>query len=169
MLLLRWHTEAECSWVQRLAVPGAVSGIWVWIRIPIRFKTSVKSIKIGTPFRTALEFDLTKSLATRGRWYSLKTDPDMNPQLSTLRTLLIAHPCIGKQKLIQLWTELIKTKIWGYFHTALFRKFETYIPRNETARPRSQFLYSCFCERFIYSHSVKQELTGPMLFHFCRL
>ncbi len=25
------------------------------------------------------------------------------------------------------------------------------IPRNETARPRSQFLDSCICERFIYS------------------
>jgi hypothetical protein len=35
---------------------------------------------------------------------------------------------------------------------ALYRKFETDIPRNETARPRSQFLHSCICERFTYSH-----------------
>jgi hypothetical protein len=35
---------------------------------------------------------------------------------------------------------------------ALYRKFETNIPRNETARPRSQFLHSCICARFIYSH-----------------
>jgi hypothetical protein len=34
----------------------------------------------------------------------------------------------------------------------LYRKFETNIPINETARPRSQFLHSCFGERFIYSH-----------------
>ncbi len=35
----------------------------------------------------------------------------------------------------------------------LYGKFETYIPRYETARPhRSQFLHSCICERFIYSH-----------------
>jgi hypothetical protein len=39
-------------------------------------------------------------------------------------------------------------------HTAktLYRKFETNIPRKGTARLRSQFLHSCFCERFIYSH-----------------
>jgi hypothetical protein len=38
-------------------------------------------------------------------------------------------------------------------HTAktLDRKFEIKIPRNETARPRSQFLHSCFDERFVYS------------------
>ncbi len=29
---------------------------------------------------------------------------------------------------------------------ALYRKLETYIPRNETARPRSQFLHSCIWE-----------------------
>jgi hypothetical protein len=35
---------------------------------------------------------------------------------------------------------------------ALYRKFEASISRNETARPRSQFLHSCICERFIYFH-----------------
>ncbi len=34
----------------------------------------------------------------------------------------------------------------------LYKKFETNIPRNETARPRSYFLHSCICKRFIYSH-----------------
>jgi hypothetical protein len=38
--------------------------------------------------------------------------------------------------------------------TALYRKFETYIPRNETARLCSQFLHSCICERFKYSHDL---------------
>jgi hypothetical protein len=32
----------------------------------------------------------------------------------------------------------------------LFRTLETNIPRNETARPRSQFLHLCISERFIY-------------------
>jgi len=32
----------------------------------------------------------------------------------------------------------------------LYRKFETNIPRNETAWPRSQILHACFCERFMY-------------------
>ncbi len=35
---------------------------------------------------------------------------------------------------------------------ALHRKFETNIPRNETAQPRSQFLHSCISEQFIHSH-----------------
>ncbi len=32
------------------------------------------------------------------------------------------------------------------------RNFDLCIPRNGTARPQSQFLHSCVCERFIYSH-----------------
>jgi hypothetical protein len=36
--------------------------------------------------------------------------------------------------------------------STLHRKFETNISINETARPRSQFLHSCICERSIYSH-----------------
>ncbi len=35
----------------------------------------------------------------------------------------------------------------------VYRKFETSIPRNETARPQSQFIHSWFCERFIYSNT----------------
>jgi hypothetical protein len=31
------------------------------------------------------------------------------------------------------------------------KKFETNIPRNETARPPSQFLHSCIFEQLIYS------------------
>jgi hypothetical protein len=39
-----------------------------------------------------------------------------------------------------------------YILAALYRKFETNIPKNETARPCSQFLHSCICERFIHSY-----------------
>ncbi len=43
---------------------------------------------------------------------------------------------------------------WTYKYSAktVYRKFETYIPRNESAPPQSQFIHSCVCERFIYSH-----------------
>ncbi len=41
----------------------------------------------------------------------------------------------------------------------LYLKFETNTPRNETARPCSEFLYSCICEQFIYSATI-----GPL---FC--
>jgi hypothetical protein len=37
------------------------------------------------------------------------------------------------------------------YHPTLYRKSDLCIPRNETARPRSQFLHSCICERFKYS------------------
>jgi hypothetical protein len=40
----------------------------------------------------------------------------------------------------------------SYNANALYRKFKTNIPRNETAQPRSQFLYLCICERLLYSH-----------------
>jgi hypothetical protein len=38
------------------------------------------------------------------------------------------------------------------FRNALYQKFETNIPRNETARPHAQFLHSCIYEQFTYSH-----------------
>ncbi len=44
---------------------------------------------------------------------------------------------------------------WNMLYTAnaMYPKFETNIPRHETARPRSQFQHSClFCERLIYSN-----------------
>ncbi len=40
----------------------------------------------------------------------------------------------------------------GVYWGVLQRKFETNVPRNETAQPRSQLLHSCICELFIYSH-----------------
>ncbi len=43
-----------------------------------------------------------------------------------------------------------KTKICN--ETINEGKFETNIPRNETERTRSEFLHSCICEWFIYSH-----------------
>ncbi len=37
-------------------------------------------------------------------------------------------------------------------HTAKKIRYTVCIPRKETARPQSQFLYLYICERFIYSH-----------------
>ncbi len=42
----------------------------------------------------------------------------------------------------------------------LYRKFETNIPRKGIARPQSQFLHSCVCERFIYSHRSAYSVAG---------
>jgi hypothetical protein len=48
--------------------------------------------------------------------------------------------------------EMRRRVIRGVLDSTLYRKFETYFPRNETARPCSQYLHSCIWERFIYSH-----------------
>jgi hypothetical protein len=46
-------------------------------------------------------------------------------------------------------------------HTAMtqYQKFETNIPRKETARSQSLFPNSCVCERFIYSHDCSAYST----------
>ncbi len=49
----------------------------------------------------------------------------------------------------------VTVKVQGYsvpLHNV--SKIETYIPRNETAWPCSQFLHSCICEQFLFSHDM---------------
>ncbi len=59
--------------------------------------------------------------------------------------------------------------IFAQLYTAktVYRKFKTNIPRNETARPQFQYLHSCFCERFIYSHDRSaycyRKIGGPIV------
>jgi hypothetical protein len=75
----------------------------------------------------------------------------------------IQHEVQGKMSLYVVvllvstaWkTAVYKPRLDGtvyYTAKALYRKFETNIPRNETARPHSQFLHLCFGERFINFH-----------------
>jgi|LakMenE01Jun11ns_1017448.scaffolds.fasta_scaffold9795495_1 hypothetical protein len=47
---------------------------------------------------------------------------------------------------------------YEYTANALYRKFETNIPRNETALPHSQFLFSCMC--YIFPRSVCKRATS---------
>ncbi len=54
--------------------------------------------------------------------------------------------CVHK---IRPWPMRLKSYTLHTVKT-LYRRFETNIPRNETARLPSQFSHSCFCERFIY-------------------
>ncbi len=62
----------------------------------------------------------------------------------------------------------LKSVGWGernpmqilYTAKTKYRKFERNIPRNETAWPRSQFLYSYFGEGFIYSHDRSAYSAG---------
>ncbi len=48
----------------------------------------------------------------------------------------------------------IPDSFFGCLHSNLTasERSDFCIPRNETARPRSQFPHSCICEQFIYSH-----------------
>jgi hypothetical protein len=117
----------------------------------LQIATSVKSIKIATPFSDSSGTGSYRVFGNKRQliylqkywpWYE-----PTNMQLSTLRTLLIAHPCLGKQKLIHFGLNWLNKKSED-FRTELYRKVETYIPRNETARPHYKFLHSCICERF---------------------
>ncbi len=42
----------------------------------------------------------------------------------------------------------------------MYRKSNLCFPRNETEWPRSQFLHSCICERFIYSQDRSAYIFG---------
>ncbi len=44
--------------------------------------------------------------------------------------------------------------------SVLYQKSDLCIPRNETAQPRSQFLHSCICERFICSQERSAFLAA---------
>ena len=59
------------------------------------------------------------------------------------------------------WPETIySSRTPGVGHCTLYRKSEFWIPRNETARPRSQFLHSFICERLIYSQNRSAHLAA---------
>ncbi len=48
-------------------------------------------------------------------------------------------------------------------------KIRKNIPRNETARPRSQFMHSCIGERFLYSHDLSTYFAVLSLRTDCRI
>jgi hypothetical protein len=53
---------------------------------------------------------------------------------------------------------------------SLYRKLETFIPRNETVRPPSQFLQSCICDD-LYIPMIGPRQTDPgniQIAHRCR-
>ncbi len=68
--------------------------------------------------------------------------------LDAPRTLYIVLSIIN-YCMLTVQSELERNKGRRLYPT-LHRKFETCIPRNETARPCSQFLHSCICEGFIF-------------------
>ncbi len=45
----------------------------------------------------------------------------------------------------------------------LYRKSDLCVPKNETARPRSQFQNSCICERFFYSQDLSAFLAAAKI------
>ncbi len=49
----------------------------------------------------------------------------------------------------------------------LHQKFEKYIPRNETARPRSQFLHACTWERYTYIPTM--GIICNLYFLYCQI
>jgi hypothetical protein len=62
---------------------------------------------------------------------------------------------IGRRVIYKKSTNVYPYTVWAlpiYTAKTQYWKFETNIPRKGIARPQSQFLHSCVCERFIYSH-----------------
>jgi hypothetical protein len=55
------------------------------------------------------------------------------------------------------------------FHSALQRRSDYCIPRNETVLPRSQFPHSCICGRLIYLHDSKKLGFKQFLPRYCSL
>jgi hypothetical protein len=53
---------------------------------------------------------------------------------------------------------ILKTLPAFYMHT-LYRKFETYIPINETAQPHSQFLHSCIFTQLVLFGSLFSSIA----------
>jgi hypothetical protein len=72
--------------------------------------------------------------------------------LSAVLKFCFIKQCTGMQILDILSVKIQPVKFFINWEITLYRKFETNVPINETARPRSQFPHSCICERFIYSH-----------------
>jgi hypothetical protein len=57
-----------------------------------------------------------------------------------------------EESLVYTWGKLLISYVQETGKNAVPEKFEANNPRNETSRP--QFLHSCSCERFIYSHDL---------------
>jgi hypothetical protein len=75
--------------------------------------------------------------------------------LTFLRFFIALRFSVSKHSFILLLFEYAKLFIALQNYPAkcitLYKKSFLCIPRNETAQPRSQFLHTCICERFIYS------------------
>ncbi len=67
------------------------------------------------------------------------------------RSKLKSWPIQQGDKTLLFW---IRNKTRPYLLYTLYWKFGAFVPRNETARPSSQFLHSWISERFIYSRDV---------------
>jgi hypothetical protein len=87
---------------------------------------------------------------------------------------ILSGDSISSIVIIGVWSEILKDWNWHcilkltFPAHALHWKFETNIPWNETAWPRSQFLHSCICERFIHSMHDRsantiQKIVWPIM------
>jgi hypothetical protein len=58
---------------------------------------------------------------------------------------------VYRSTLTIIFIDSVQNSIVFWCHqVTLYIKSDLCIPRTETAQPRSQFLYSCICQRFIY-------------------
>ncbi len=110
---------------------------------------SSKDIKISRSnvLRRDEKIEGTFSLYIRKFWMD-RMHADKIPGTNILLYIHIwSSPCISIRK--NNFRVIFITKVQTVGKNRLFK---TNIQRNEIARPQSQFLHSCFCERLIYAH-----------------
>ncbi len=77
----------------------------------------------------------------------------------------VFHSVLFKEKKVLNSVRYICTRTYfsETYQRALYRKSDLCIPRNETSRPRSHFLHSGICERFIYSQDQSAYFASAKL------
>jgi hypothetical protein len=85
------------------------------------------------------------TLACNTKIFFYITDP---MRWTLLQYMVRMENCLREKRIFKNIKRLLNLVLYSII--TLYGKFETYIPRYETAQPRSQFLNWCSCERFIY-------------------
>ncbi len=70
------------------------------------------------------------------------------------------HPLVRQKICKKIFLQLTSKPLQPCTATKKYRYFETNVPRKGISGSHSQFLHSCVCERFIYSHEGSAYSAG---------
>ncbi len=88
--------------------------------------------------------------------------PQLSRKYEGIQQQLLTHLIAAGSKRRLTWSAVVRTEeLFAFVLDAgsahckySIPKIRQNIPRHETARPQSQFLHSCFCDRFIFPRLV---------------